>query len=435
MNKQPTVPHIIIVGGGAGGLELTARLARSLGKTGKTKITLVDAVATHLWKPLLHEVAAGTLNPHEDELSYFSYAKQNKFYFCLGTLQDIDRQRKEIILAPLLDADQQEYIPQRRLFYDILIIAVGSVANDFAIPGAREHCFFLDNREQADQFQRSLLKKLLQLAYQKNIALSLNIAIVGGGATGVELAAELHYVAQQIIGYGIDVDPKTIKFTLIESGERLVAALPQRISDDVSANLKNLGITVLTNERVTNVTANGLYTQNNRYIAADLMIWTAGIKAPVFLTTLDGLETNKANQLIVQPTLQTTLDKNIFAFGDCAYCKPSASDKPVPPRAQAAHQQAKFLAHALPRYLTNKSLPVYHYHDYGSLITLSHCQTVGNLMARTAKTLFIEGKLARFFYWSLYKEHQVTLHGLWQVVITTLGSLLSRKSKPRLKLH
>lgn len=432
MNTQSAIPHIVIVGGGAGGLELTAQLAGSLGKPKKAKIMLVDASATHLWKPLLHEVAAGTLDAHKDALSYFNYAKEKQFYFCLGTLQGIDRQQKKIVLAPVLDEQQQEYIPQRYLSYDVLIIAIGSVANDFNIPGAREHCFFLDNREQADKFQHTLLKSLLNLAYKKPQERSLNIVIVGGGATGVELIAELHFVIQQIAGYGIDIDPRSVTFTLIESNERLLSALPQRVSDSISSNLKNLSVQVLTNERVSKIEANGVYTQNDRYIAADLVVWTAGIKAPELLTTLDGLETNKANQLIVKRTLQTTRDDAIFALGDCAYCN---DNKAVPPRAQAAHQQANFLARMIPRYLAQQSLSNYHYHDYGSLITLSHYQTVGNLMARATSTLFIEGKLARFFYWSLYKKHQLVLHGFWRTIINTVSNLLSRKTKPRLKLH
>jgi NADH:ubiquinone reductase (H+-translocating) len=435
MNKPSAVPHIVIVGGGAGGLELTARLAQSLGKHQQAKITLVDATATHLWKPLLHEVAAGTLDSHEDELSYFNYAKENKFYFLWGTLQGLNRKQKQIVLAPMLDEKHQAFVSQRYLSYDILIIAIGSVANDFNIPGVRKHCFFLDNRDQADQFQRSFLKKLLQLSYQKTNTPSLNIAIVGGGATGVELVAELHSVIQQIAGYGIDMDPNTVAFTLIESSDRLLPALPQRISVNVANNLNNLGIKLLINERVNKVDAAGVYTQSDRYIAVDFIIWTAGIKAPEVLIKLDGLETNKLNQLMVKQTLQTMQDEAIFAFGDCAYCPQPTKNKFVPPRAQAAHQQATFLAHAIPRYLASKPLPDYYYNDYGSLITLSHYQTVGSLMARTAKTLFIEGTLARWLYLLLYKGHQLTLHGLWLVIVTTLSNLLSRKTKPRLKLH
>jgi NADH dehydrogenase len=106
----------------------------------------------------------------------------------------------------------------------------------------------------------------------------------------------------------------------------------------------------------------------------------------------------------------------------------------VPPRAQAAHQQALFLARALPRRLAGKPLPRFVYKDYGSLISLSS-STIGNLMGNLFRSVTIEGRIARLAYLSLYKKHQIALHGLGQVTLGTLGSLLSRRHRPELKLH
>jgi NADH dehydrogenase len=428
--------HIVLVGGGAGGLELVAQLGRKFGRRNKAIITLVDASLTHLWKPLLHEVAAGNFNPAEDELNYLIYAGHHHFKFCLGTLEGLNRGEKIIWLAPILDEKKQTIMPQRFLSYDILIVAVGSIANDFNTPGVREHCLFLDNRQQADYFQQCLLKHILHFPYQRSSeSQSFNLAIVGGGATGVELVAELHYAIRQMANYGFNLDFKNVSFTLIESSNRLLPALPQHLSMMVTKQLQQLGVKIYTGARVSRVTAEGLFVQSDQFIPAAMKVWAAGIKAPDFLKNFDGLAVNSINQLLVKPTLQTTLDSAIFAFGDCANCPQPGGNKFVPPRAQAAHQQASFLVKALDNYLHNKPLPSYHYYDYGSLISLSHYETIGNLMGKITKGILLEGKLARLFYLALYKMHQIALYGLWRVTLLTIANILSHRVRPRLKLH
>jgi NADH dehydrogenase len=436
MNIHKQSQRIVIVGGGAGGLELAAGLGKKFGKKNQAAIALIDHSPVHIWKPLLHEVAAGTLNSYEDELSYLAYAANHYFQFCLGSMQGLDRAKKEIILASVLDDNQQEIIPQRIIPYDILVIAVGSVSNDFAIPGVREHCLMIDTSNQAFYFQQHLIKTMMGLPYQlKSENQKLDIAIVGAGATGVELTAELYYAIHQLAGYGFGFDPSKVTFSLIEASNQLLPALSPHLSQMVRAQLQQLGVTIYTNEQVSEATAEGLYTKSGKFIPATIKAWAAGIKAPDFLKELDGLAVNRMNQLLVKQTLQTTVDDAVFALGDCAHCPQTNSDKPVPPRAQAAHQQASFLIKNLERYFQKKELLLYRYHDHGSLISLSHYETVGNLMGRITKSMMIEGKLARFAYLSLYRAHQSALHGPWHVAMILLANLLTRRIKPRLKLH
>lgn len=426
--------RIVIVGGGAGGLELAVLLGRKLGRAGKATITLVDSSPTHLWKPLLHEIAAGTMNSFEDELDYMMCASQNYFHFSLGTLQSLNRAKKEIVLAPISYHKHQDSIPERALNYDILIIAVGAVANDFNTPGAKEYCMFLDNREQADYFHRYLLNSLMRISHEPNKEKKFSIAVVGGGATGIELIAELHTAIRLMAEYEVNINPESVTFTLVEAGDKLLPALTERLSNLVKKELIRLGVQIYLGERVTAITHDGLMTHSGKFIPADVKVWTAGIKAPDFLKTLDGLEVNRLNQLVVKQTLQTTVDEAIFALGDCASC-PILENKFVPPRAQAAHQEAVFLAKALQKYLKNEPLPLFHYRDYGSLITLGHWDVIGNLMGKIAKNVMVEGWLARLFYKSLYKQHLIVLYGPWRVTLLTLANILSRKVKPRLKLH
>ncbi|VXC25605.1 respiratory NADH dehydrogenase 2/cupric reductase [Pseudomonas sp. 8Z] len=430
--------RIVIVGGGAGGLELATRLGRKLGKSGAARVILVDANLTHIWKPLLHEVAAGSLNSSEDELNYVAQAKWNHFEFQLGRMAGLDRSGKTITLEPTLDEDGQVLMPERQIAYDSLVLAVGSTTNDFGTQGAAEHCLFLDTRAQAERFHRNLLSQYLRAhANEQAQGTQIDVAIVGAGATGVELAAELHHAAQQLAAYGLNrIRPEDMRITIIEAGPRVLPALPERIAIPVHQTLLKLGVTVLTGAAVSEVTAEGLNTQNGQFIPASLKVWAAGIRAPGFLKDLDGLESNRINQLVVRPTLQTTLDDDIFAFGDCAACpQPGSDGRNVPPRAQAAHQQASMLVKSLRLKLSGEALPQYHYRDYGSLISLSRFSAVGNLMGNLTGSVMLEGWLARMFYVSLYRMHQMALYGPLRTALLMLSDRIGRSTEPRLKLH
>ncbi|MFJ3483572.1 NAD(P)/FAD-dependent oxidoreductase [Pseudomonas sp. NPDC090202] len=430
--------RIVIVGGGAGGLELATRLGKTLGKKGTASVTLVDANLTHIWKPLLHEVAAGSLNSYEDELNYVAQAKWNHFQFQLGRMTGLDRETKRIQLAATYDEQGTELVPARTLDYDTLVISVGSTTNDFGTKGAAEHCLFLDTRKQAERFHQQLLNRYLRAhASEIDASEEINVAIVGAGATGVELAAELHNAAHELASYGLGrIKPENLRITVIEAGPRVLPALPERIGGPVHKTLEKLGVTVLTNSAVSEVTAEGLVTSTGQVIPATLKVWAAGIRAPAFLKDIADLETNRINQLQVKPTLQTTRDDNIFAFGDCAACPQKGTDRNVPPRAQAAHQQASLLVKSLKlRIEGNNALPEYSYQDYGSLISLSKFSAVGNLMGNLTGSVMLEGWLARMFYVSLYRMHQMALYGTFRTLMLMLGSRIGRGTEPRMKLH
>ncbi|WP_315122946.1 NAD(P)/FAD-dependent oxidoreductase [Comamonas antarctica] len=429
--------RIVIVGGGAGGLELATRLGQRLGKRRQAEIILVDSHLTHMWKPLLHEVAAGSLNQSENEFNYIAQAKWKHFQFQIGRMCGLDRKGKTIELEPLLNEDGSQAAPARRLAYDTLVMAIGSVTNDFGTPGAAEHCIFLDAPEQAERFHRQLLAKYLAAHAGSDTQAELRIAIVGAGATGVELAAELRNAAQQLSDYGLgNIAPGNLHITVLDSGKRVLPALPERISRDAHQMLEQLGVQVVTGAAVGRVTAEQLETKDGRVFPASLKVWAAGIKAPDFLQGLDGLETNRINQLVTRTTLQTTLDDDIFVLGDCAACPmDDGSGKNVPPRAQAAHQQASLLAQSLPRRLRGEPLPTYRYRDYGSLVSLSRFSAVGSLMGNLMGTVKVEGWLARMFYISLYRMHQVALCGFFRTGLLMLSDRIGRRTDPRLKLH
>ncbi|MBA0168023.1 MULTISPECIES: NAD(P)/FAD-dependent oxidoreductase [Pectobacterium] len=427
---------IVIVGGGAGGLELATSLGHKLGRKKKAEITLVDRNHSHLWKPLLHEVATGSLDDDMDALSYLAHARNHYFQFQLGMLTDIDREQQQIQLAEVCDEQGEVLVAARRIPYDILVVALGSTSNDFGTPGVKDHCIFLDNPKQARRFHNEMLNLFLKFTANQDEKERVNIAIVGGGATGVELSAELHNAVKQLHSYGFDgLDNQTLNVTLVEAGERILPALPPRISAAAHQELNNIGVRVLTKTMVTSAESGGLNTKDGEFIEADLMVWAAGIKAPDAMKEIAGLETNRINQLVVEPTLQTTRDPNIFAIGDCASC-PQEGGGFVPPRAQAAHQMASRCHSNIIALLNGQTLKPYVYKDHGSLVSLSKFSTVGSLMGNLMRgSVMVEGRIARFVYISLYRMHQVALHGYVKTGLMMLVGGINRVIRPRLKLH
>ncbi|MDB5744387.1 MAG: NAD(P)/FAD-dependent oxidoreductase [Polaromonas sp.] len=433
--------RIVIVGGGAGGLALATKLGRQLGKKALAHITLVDAARTHIWKPLLHQLAAGSYDTHAEEIEYLAQARAHHFKFRLGKMASLDRSAKTIQLASSHDQTGREITPVQTLGYDTLVIAVGSQTNDFGTPGAAEHAIKLDTPQAARHLNDRLINACIREQSVPRTAGSglLTVAIVGGGATGVELAAELHAAARVLVSYGFDhIDPqKDMKIVLVEAAPRLLVQLPERLSESALRELRKLAVEVHTGERVVEVSAAGLRMASGLVIASTITVWAAGVKAADFLSTLGDapLETNKLNQLMVNSHMQSTRDDSIYAFGDCAAC-PQPDGTWVPPRAQAAYQQAMYLARALPPRAKGQAVAPFLYKDKGSLVSLSEYSSVGSLMGSLSKgSFFVEGQIAKVMYWALHKQHQLALGGFIKTVLITLSELIDRTHRPRIKLH
>lgn len=432
--------QIVIVGGGAAGLELARRLGARYGRRNHD-IILVERNRTHVWKPLLHEVAAGSLDANLDEVGYRAHCHRWGYRFFLGTLASLDRERREIRVAPLLDDDGEELIGEHAIRYDYLVLAVGSVTSDFGIPGVSEHCLFLDDRSQADRFRSKLLNQCLRVSHRMSVDPAsdahVDIVIVGGGATGVELGAELFNAASALRHYGLEVfDESRLRVTLIEAGPRILPALPERLADAAKAELEALGIRVMTETRVVEATREAIVTASGERIAGDLKVWAAGVKGPAGMAHIGGLETTPSCQLVVRPTLQTSLDDRVMAIGDCCYFMPAGAERPVPPRAQAAHQMASAAYSNLVRLIAGKPLKPFVYRDHGSLVSLSRFSTVGSLMGNlVGGRMAIEGRLARMVYASLYRMHLIAIHGWLKGLVLIAVGQVNIVLRPRLKLH
>ncbi|MDN5842641.1 MAG: NAD(P)/FAD-dependent oxidoreductase [Alcaligenaceae bacterium] len=430
--------RIVVVGGGVAGLEIASTLGRHWRRQKRTKrrtptLTLIDRESAHVWKPMLHTIAAGTRDVSYQQTTYLAQARDAGFAYQPGELCGLDRAAGEVQIAALYASDGRLLVPQRRLGYDTLIIAIGSQANDFGTPGVAEHCKTIDSRRQAAAFNHEVRLRMLQCLAQDT---DLSIAIVGGGATGVELAAELVQLIESSVAYGAKGLAERITITLIESGPRLLAAFPQDISAATQARLESLGIRVLTEARVSAAEADAFVLKDGRRIPASLKVWAAGVKASDFLADLDGLETTRANQLAVQPSLCATRDPDIYVVGDCASLTLPGAERPLPPTAQVAHQQAQHLIRYLPaRVQDEAAIPNFVYRDFGSLVSLGEYDAYGSLgKFGLFKGVTIRGRLAQYSHVMLYRSHQSRIYGFWRGGLVWLVDRLNSRLRASIRL-
>ncbi len=426
---------VVVIGGGAGGLELAARLGRSLGRrAGPRRVLLVDRSVFHIWKPTLHEVAAGTLDSHQEGLSYTILARRNHFGFTLGELRGLDTANRTLKLGAIHDEHGKLLVPERSLSYRWLVLAIGSGSNFFGTPGA-EHAYVLEQAADAERFRRHLQAAFTRSAFAADKRLG--IVIVGGGATGVELSAELIEAHQETLASLDTENAFRLDLTIVEAAPRILAGLPERISAQAKTALERKQVRVLVDTKVQALQPDRLVTSQGE-IPADLVVWAAGIKAAEANAGF-GLATTKANQFIVNEKLETSV-YGIYALGDCAACPwggKGNEGKWVPSRAQAAHQQASFL------YATLKSLlherepsGQFRYKDFGSLVSLGENKGVGNLMGGLGgRNFFVEGLLAKWMYMSLHLMHHRAILGTSGTFVLALARLLQRRVSGRLKLH
>ena len=488
--------EIVIVGGGAGGLELACKLGRKLGPS---KVMLVDSRLYHVWKPSLHEVAAGTLDIHQEGLSYQMLAHDRGFTFVYGAMTALDAGARTIGVGAVSAAsDGEEIFPARTISYRSLVIAVGSTSNYFGVPGAREHTISLNATEDAERFRLRLLRLLARTAEAKgegasnpgvavakavgsgtfesgvvasdaaaagvrsataeatltanaagNTAVTdaglvanhpasgLDIVIIGGGATGVELAAELREASGAYAAYGFNrlQVQRDVRITLLEGAPRILAPLPERVSQSAARLLDERAIRVVTNCRVTQIDARAVTDNEGHVYPSDICVWAAGIRAPEFLGSL-GLPVTRGGAIEVDGHLRVKGVEGVYALGDCAACV-DGSGKPVPPRAQAAHQQADYLVKTFMNMAAGHPPPkhAYLYKDYGSLVSIGHRTTVGNLMGSLRASWFVEGFMARIMYLSLHLMHHQAILGSMRTGVLAVARFLIRRTTPLVKLH
>ncbi|WP_233853551.1 NAD(P)/FAD-dependent oxidoreductase [Paraburkholderia sp. HD33-4] len=442
-NTLETPHRIVIVGGGAAGLELATRLGNGVGKEGRAQVVLVDRNPAHFWKPLLHEVAAGQIDASSHQIEYAAHAKWNHYRFERGGLRSIDRERREIVIDETSGADGQPLLQRRSIGFDTLVLALGSVTNFFSVPGAEEYALTLETVDQAEAFRRRLLSSLLRAGHaQQSSSQSVKepvcVTVIGAGATGVELSASLRSLAQMLHDYHLpSLDPaRDVRIRLLEGAQRVLPALPERISARAHDVLSSLGVEVHTETRVRSVDAESVVVGEGHALRSDVTIWAAGVEGPPILKALGAFELNRLGQVSVDRMLRVDPESGIYAMGDCAACSARGDDALVPPRAQAAWQQAVYLHDALTRRLKHQSIPLFSYRDQGTLISFGQAGAAGALMSELLRgPVFIDGWFAASCYKHLYRRHIIGLTGIRRAVMYSASQWLRERVRPTVKLN
>jgi NADH:ubiquinone reductase (H+-translocating) len=429
--SERKAPHIVVVGGGVAGLVLATRLGHSMARRGQARVSLIDRSWVHVWKPMLHTFAAGTWNIYEQQVQYVAHARTHHFEYVPGRLDGIDRSTKRIRLAPVRVAGEV-VAGFRELDYDVLVLALGSSANDFGTPGVLEHCHFIDSQDQAEAFNARLRVQVVRSLAQDN---TIDIAIVGGGATGVELAAELSRMLELAAGYGALDIRRRLRLTLLEGLPRILNGFPEAVSTAAASQLRALGVDVRTGVKVMAADAEGFLLEGGECVPAALKVWAAGIQAAGSFGE-SGLQLSRAGQVVVSSNLLAMGEQSIFALGDCASLVPEGAERPLPSTAQVASQQAVHLIRHLPAWLRDgKPIPPFRFRDLGALVALGDYNAFGRLgRFGFFKGGFIKGRFAQLSHAVLYRQHQLSLHGPARAALLWLAERINALVQPSIRI-
>lgn len=357
--KQP--PHVVIIGGGFGGLKAARALAPQ-----PVRITLIDRRNHHLFQPLLYQVATAGLSPGEIAAPIRNILRGHKnLHVLMGEVVDIDVTNRIVKLA---DA---------KVPYDYLVIAAGATHSYFGHDEWEPLAPGLKTIEDALEIRRRVLlafELAERQAAEGEGQIPLNFVVIGGGPTGVELAGTLAEIARQVLAHEfVYIDPKQTRIILLEGGPRVLPAYADDLSRSAEDQLRKLGVEVHTSTLVTGVKADAVYVGETR-IPAVVVLWAAGVAASPLGKKL-GVPVDRAGRVIVGPDLSIPGHPEVFVIGDLAACKDERGNL-LPGVAPVAMQEGVAVAKNIDRDRKGKQRTPFHYFDKGSLATIGRAAGV-----------------------------------------------------------
>lgn len=357
-------PHVVIIGGGFGGLWAARALAGSA-----VRVSLIDKVNHHLFQPLLYQVAtAGLSMPDIAAPLRHILRNQANATVLLGEVSEIDRARRQVRCAD-----------GNALDYDYLIVASGARHAYFGRDEWAVHAPGLKTLDDALVIRRQVLTAFERAEAETDAARRaawLNFVVIGGGPTGVELAGTLAEIARHTLRREFRrVDPATARVMLVEAGPRVLGALPAELSAKAEKQLQRLGVEVLTGRAVTAVDADGIALGEER-IAARSVLWAAGVAASPLGRQL-GAPLDKAGRVLVQDDLSLAEQPEIFVIGDLA--SKQQDGRPLPGVAPVAKQMGTHAAKTILARLRSQPVKPFRYSDVGSLATIGRMAAVADL--------------------------------------------------------
>ena len=418
-NTSKNLPHLVIIGGGFGGLTL----AQSLKNT-PLQLTLVDRKNHHLFQPLLYQVASAVLSPGDIAVPIrWVLRKQTNTKVLLAEVTGIDMANKKINLA------------NQTLQYDMLVLAAG-VRNDyFGNKEWHKHAPGLKSVDDALELRERIL-----MAYERaewstdpeEQRKNLTFVVVGGGATGVEMAGALSEIARQtLLNDFRNIDPSDANVILIEGSNKLLNNFREPIPEEARNQLESIGVEVITNKQVTKIDENGVEFGEKR-INASTVFWAAGVRASSLVNDLD-VSKDWMGRIIVEPDCSIPNHPEVFVIGDLANFQHAKEDKDSPPNhplpgvAQTAIQMGNHVSKCINSDLTDKIRPRFIYKNLGSMATVGRSKAVADILG-----LRFSGMLAWFIWLFVHLMSIVGFRNRLIVLIQWFWSYLSLQRGARL---
>jgi NADH dehydrogenase len=357
---EPDSPHVIIVGAGFAGLAMVDDLRKA-----GARVTIIDKNLYSAFQPLLYQVATGGLNPGDVSYPVGGFASRRRTRYIRGELVSVDTTARGVRLAD-----------GRALTYDYLVIATGVSANYFGLPGAEEYTFGLYTREDAIVLRDHLMNGFERLSADDSGRSSLSITVVGGGATGVELAGTLGELRSDVLHATFpNVTPARVCVTLVEMAPSLLTAFHPKLREYTARQLKDRAVKLLLGTKIASIEPDRVVFDGGKSLLSDLTVWAAGVAAPSSVAGW-GLPQGRGGRILVGPDLRVTGTDRVFAAGDIAL----NPDNPSPQLAQPALQEGKHVAAQIASLLQGGQTTPFQYHDKGTMATIGRKSAVVQLV-------------------------------------------------------
>lgn len=417
--------HILIIGGGFGGMNAALVLERLLKRRLKARVTLISRTNFYLFTPLLAEVVASLIEGRHAVNPIRRMLKRVRFI--AGTVQRLDPDAREVSFV-------DENNRQHTLAYTHCILAPGSVTEFFGIDGLEEHAFTLKTLGDAIRIRNQVVRMLERadpLPPEERRQL-LTFAVVGGGLNGTEVAGELHdFVVAAVEDYQ-NIERKDIRMVLIEMRDRLAQEMPAQVGAYAKRNLESRGLEVWLDARVTSYRSGLIKIHDGRELRTDTTIWSAGVRPSPLIAFVEAERVQGDDRLPTNEFLQVKGYETLWAVGDSALI-PNGDDQPYqPPTAQHATRQGRHVARNLFAALKGKPLKPFRYHGIGMLATLGRHRGVGRIL-----WLPLTGFLA-WFAWRTYYlfalprwERRIRVAFDWTLDLIFPPDIVELKVEPR----
>ena len=366
MPAQVKKPHVVIIGGGFGGL----RAAREL-KRAPVDVTLIDRANHHLFQPLLYQVATAGMAAEEIAVPIRSVLqRQRNAKVLMGDVERVDLQAKQVYLTDGHSLD-----------YDFLVVAAGTQTNYFGHTPWQAHSIGLKTIEDAFALRRRVLLAFEAAEREPDATQRrrlLTFVVIGGGPTGVEMAGALSELSRQVLAKDFRViDPSSIRVVLIEMAPRVLTPFHPSLSANALRALQALKVEVRVGVAVENIQAEGVRIAGE-FIPASVICWAAGVE-PQPLAKRIGAAINSRGQVVVMQDCSLAGHPEVFAVGDIAAFTPAGANAPLPGLAPVAMQQGQSVANNIIRTLKNKPRVPFKYFDKGMMATIGRSRAVAQV--------------------------------------------------------